>query len=138
MFEDRVEAAFGVVVGIAVAGRIKARQAKAHPVVVVAGLGRGEAGADLRRPAGEDAVPVLAQRGIEAGGQVDPPDPPVSAVAQIDGVVIAPAQIAAQRRTDREATVVALEIGSASCRERVLQYESVSVVTVSVKKKNTK
>src|SRR3546814_3307038 len=66
IFEDRVEAAFGVVVGIAVAGRIKARQAKAHPVVIVAELGRGEAGADLRRPAGEDAVPVLAQRGIEA------------------------------------------------------------------------
>src|SRR3546814_14424474 len=110
MFEDRVEAAFGVVVGIAVAGRIKARQAKAHPVVVVAGLGRGEAGADLRRPAGEDAVPVLAQRGIEAGGQVDPPDPPVSAVAQIDGVVIAPAQIAEQRRTDREAVVVDMAV----------------------------
>src|SRR3546814_7011938 len=62
IFEDRVEAAFGVVVGIAVAGRIKARQAKAHPVVIVAELGRGEAGADLRRPAGEDAVPVLADR----------------------------------------------------------------------------
>src|SRR3546814_2487844 len=39
IFEDRVEAAFGVVVGIAVAGRIKARQAKAHPVVIVAELG---------------------------------------------------------------------------------------------------
>src|SRR3546814_6726392 len=47
---------------------------------------------------------------MEAGGQVDPPDPPVSAVAQIDGVVIAPAQIAEQRRTDREAVVVALDV----------------------------
>src|SRR3546814_10334019 len=47
---------------------------------------------------------------IEAGGQVDPPDPPVSAVAQIDGVVIAPAQIAEQRRTDREAVVVDLDV----------------------------
>src|SRR3546814_13349715 len=94
IFEDRVDAAFGVVVGIAVAGRIKARQAKAHPVVIVAELGRGDAGADLRRAAGGEADPVLAQRGREAGGQVDTPDPHVSAVAKLDGVIITTSTIA--------------------------------------------
>src|SRR3546814_20755456 len=44
IFEDRVEAAFGVVVGIAVAGRIEAREAEAPPVVNVPELGGGESG----------------------------------------------------------------------------------------------
>ena len=42
--------------------------------------------------------PVLAERGIGRGGQVDPADPAVGVVAEIDDVVVARAQIAEQRR----------------------------------------
>src|SRR3546814_15764699 len=86
------------------------RQAETHPVIIIAEFERAEARANLGGLAREEAVPVLAERGVEARGDVDPPDPTVGAVAQIADVILAPAQIPQTSRPPREAIEVDLNI----------------------------
>ena len=109
VLEDRVEAAFPIVIGIAVAAGVERRQAEAHPVAVIAHFRRTEIGADLRRTAGEETVPVLAERAVSRGGHIDPPDPTIGIIAEIDHIIIAPAQRAEQRGAHREAVGIDLD-----------------------------
>src|SRR3546814_14518428 len=59
IFKDRVEPALGIVVRIAVAGRVKPRQAETHPVIIIAEFDRAEPRADFGLPRSEEHTSEL-------------------------------------------------------------------------------
>ena len=89
VLEDRVEPAFLVVIGIAVAAGIGAREAEAHPVTVIAGLERGELAPPseettrkIAEDLGEDPDMLLAAEGFNMD--------PTLAKMRTDGTVATP------------------------------------------------
>ena len=110
VFEDGVEAAFAIVVGVAIAGCIEARGTKPYPVEIERGFGSDEAGANARRAGREKAVPVLAERAIGAAGQVDTANVAVERIADISDVIVATAQVTQQRGTYRKAIGIDLDL----------------------------
>src|SRR6185295_5491866 len=85
---------------------------QADPVEVDRRLGGEEEALHAGVAAGEDVAAIRADQPVGGGVEIDPPDPPVDAVAEIDDVVIAGAQVSEQGRPHREAVIVDLDLAA--------------------------